>query len=150
MSVLMVTPPEVSHAESSETLIHDNKNYQPQLMTSGSLEDLGSPRSPREEGNRCCSAPSCRCAQGQMWKTESSKSIQTLSTGNLVPVSKDSQVIRQLSQPESWARSCQTQPLVVGHSGGDKAPEGLAAIASDSLRINGALGVFKQVSDIFY
>lgn len=102
-------------------------------------------------------APQVRCSCSHLPRAPSRESVRSVQGGSEVvvvaPTSYRDRIIRQHSQPETClhchhpkpSASLRHLPRLDSCSATTHAAEGIATIAADTLRINGALSSFKQV-----
>ncbi|XP_068223272.1 uncharacterized protein [Palaemon carinicauda] len=104
-------------------------------------------------------APQVRCSCSHLPRAPSHESVRSVQGGInevvvVAPTSYRDRIIRQHSQPETClhchhpkpSASLRHLPRLDSCSTSHAAGEGIATIAADTLRINGALSSFKQVS----
>lgn len=134
----------------------------------GGSEDVGATRSvpdielharesssrPEYRGYRLL-APQVRCSCSHLPRAPSHESVRSVQGGEVVVVAPTlyrDRIIRQHSQPETCVHCHHPKPSASlrylprqESCGTHAASEGIATIAADTLRINGALSSFKQV-----
>ncbi|XP_071527833.1 uncharacterized protein [Panulirus ornatus] len=138
-----------------------------QRCSASGSEDVGATRSvpdielharesrPEYRGYRLL-APQVRCSCSHLPRAPSHESVRSVQGGEVVVVAPTlyrDRIIRQHSQPETCVHCHHPKPSASlrylprqESCGTHAASEGIATIAADTLRINGALSSFKQVS----